>query len=616
MIKYFLSIFLLIMLFSVPSIAGDPRISPPVGGGEICDWSIAKASITETESGGNYSAIGPDTRYGRPLGKYQFIPPTLNRMIDQNPNCNAQSCRSQNANCSRAQCANEPLLSSGCYPAQECLMDALLADNLNQIRNSSDCQALLNSGREVSGCGQGRCLSCPVTESGLLAAYHLGGADECTNLLIGSGDSDNTGTSTAYYTCKHGGLPVPGNCTPRDYGSTGTPAWENPPTLTNDQLEFMDESGDRVNVNPNAFKYTWVGSLSRITNQLTALMISQTQMFGMFFDAKHQLETQRLLQQKTAEASKKYHPSKQMCTFGTFVRDLGISEQKMLLTQAAVNKSVMDRSLLSGDVSTYRAGSHQETRLKKYKEKFCDQRDNAGQNNDLCEGSVEEIQRNADIDFTKTLYAPLTLEVDLTDNETTQDEENLFAFLDHMFVHDAFPWMPPAKTKLARFQQPYMEMRSLTAIRSVAQNSFAHIIAEKSEGPSLEEGEPAENAVSAAPFLKAMMVDMGIQPSDVEEMIGENPSYYAQMELLTRKIYMHPDFVANLYDKPANVKRMAAAITAIKSMQNWQIHQALQRREMLFSVLLELKLREKQRELQANEIPEILYGDIDYVGPR
>jgi hypothetical protein len=70
------------------------------------------------------------------------------------------------------------------------------------------------------------------------------------------------------------------------------------------------------------------------------------------------------------------------------------------------------------------------------------------------------------------------------------------------------------------------------------------------------------------------------------------------MELLTRKMYQNPTFYAALYTKPANVERTAAAMEAIKLMQDRDRFEAALRREMLLSVLLELKLRTAQEVLE------------------
>jgi hypothetical protein len=470
-------------------------------------------------------------------------------------------------------------------------MDALLADNLERIRNDPACQRLLNGGT-INGCsGQGQTLSCQVTESGLLAAFHLGGSDECRKIEAnGCGDNDGApgrpGTTTGFYTCKHGGLPVPGNCDPAEYGITET--GERPPTATLEQYEFMIYSGDIPNTGFTILG-SWVHSLAQMTEQFTTTMIQQVQVIGTFFDAKHQLETQRILRLKHAEAHKDYHPSEQMCEIGTFVRNLANTEERAVLTQTAMVRSMLDRALGSGDSKTSYIGVDEDTRLKAYIEKFCLIDDNAQQNQLLCKKSGPAEQQNADINFTQTIDAPLTLDVNLLDSSTEKNEENLFAFLDYIFMQNSFPWKSDSHTNKIKFKKPYQAMRSLVAMRSVAQDSFAYIISEKTQSPDGPE--------NVGPYMQSLLRELGISDDEIRERLGNNPSYYAQMEMLTKIIYQDPNFIANLYDKPANVKRIRAAMTAIKLMQDRDIHKALMRREMLMSMLLELNLRKEQKEL-------------------
>ncbi len=580
-----------------------------------CSFTELKDSIYGTESAGSggYEAIGPLTKYGYPLGKYQFIADTQNRISSQFPACNAGACANKNPTCggSRSNCSSQPLLQAGCHSKQECLMDGLLQVNLDTIKAKESCQKLLeDGGRQITGIRRGQSTSsCRVTESGLLAAFHLGGTDECDDILRnGRGDCDNLGTCTSAYVCEHGGKPVPGSCSPSDFGYTGDVTADTAvPTLTAAQLEVVTGQGDVVVFGFDSLKDVWVKSLQMMTKQIVATMMQQVQIIGQFFDAKHQLETQRLMQQKTFEAHNRYHPSEQLCEVGTFAKNLAQSERRAVITQAALAKSMIDRALKVGDAASSEIGYDEDTIENSYLSSFCSPMDNAGQNSTLCSNTINPDRVNADIRFDKTIFDQLSLDIDLLDTTSTDDEETVFAMMDQLFMHNSFPYVSAAKTKLNRFVAAYMEMRSLIAIRSVAQNSIAHIVAEKASG-SLD-------AESNAPFLKAMMVDMGIEPTVANDMIGDNPSYYAQMEFLTRQIYYHPDFIANLYDKPANVRRMTAAMTAIKSMQNWQIGEALKRREMLTSVLLEIKLREKQMELETVDIPTLIYGQPDFIGP-
>ena len=551
------------------------------GGGGSCDWSEAKAHITATESGGDYTRLGPrHSTMGYACGKYQFMETTIDGYIRSAPHCNGSACDDPTF----SQCPK--WRSEPCFCVQECFMDAMLADNLERIRNDPACQQLLNGG-SINGCsGQGQTLSCSVTESGLLAAFHLGGTDECRKILAnGCGDSDSTGTSTGYYTCKHGGLPVPGDCSPAEYGVT---PGERPPTATWEQYQFMIESGDIPNIGFSILG-SWVHSLAQMTEQLTVTMVQQVQVIGTFFDAKHQLETQRILRLKHAEAHKDYQPSEQMCEIGTFVRNLANTEERAVLTHTAMVRSMLDRALGTGDSQTSYIGMDEDTRLKAYIDKFCDIKDNAQQNTLLCRTSGTAEQQNADINFTQTIDAPLTIKLNLLDTTTEPGEESLFAFLDYIFMQDSFPWISAGKTKLIKFKKPYQAMRSLVAMRSVAQDSFAYIISEKTQSP--------DGSENVGPYMKSLLKEMGISEDEMEERLGDNPSYYAQMEMLTKIIYQNPEFISNLYDKPANVKRIRAAMTAIKLMQDRDIHKALMRREMLMSMLLELNLRKEQKSL-------------------
>src|SRR5690606_1649626 len=101
---------------------------------------------------------------------------------------------------------------------------------------------------------------------------------------------------------------------------------------------------------------------------------------------------------------------------------------------------------------------------------------------------------------TKMVDMPWSLELDFSDDEETPDELNVIALMNNLFNN-----VPPPlinNTTGIEFTQLYPELRSLMAIRSVARNSMNHIIAEKTSGT--EDG-------SNAPFIKALLKDMGIE---------------------------------------------------------------------------------------------------------
>ena len=149
--------------------------------------------------------------------------------------------------------------------------------------------------------------------------------------------------------------------------------------------------------------------------------------------------------------------------------------------------------------------------------------------------------------------------------------------------------------KRNRTAEAYMELRSTVAKSSVAENSFNAILALKSEGTN-----------GAYSFLEAYLEELGVDDADgdgnvsdeIQDMLGQNPSYYAQMEILTKKAYQSAKFYTNLYDKPANVKRKEVAMQAIGLIQKFDLLKSYLRTESSLSVLLELSVSKIQDEVE------------------
>jgi len=146
-------------------------------------------------------------------------------------------------------------------------------------------------------------------------------------------------------------------------------------------------------------------------------------------------------------------------------------------------------------------------------------------------------------------------------------------------------------------QKLYLQLRSVAAKRSVAQNTFNSIVGMKSEGTSdtslVSGGPPLTRSFLAAAFKQLMPT--GTPDAEIYAIIGENPSYYAQLEVLSKKIYQNPDFFSGLYDKPANIARKSTAMKAIDLMLDRVLYESELRQEMLLSVLLSSYSRDNYR---------------------
>lgn len=357
-----------------------------------------------------------------------------------------------------------------------------------------------------------------------------------------------------------------------------------------------------------------LAAMKAMTTQLTTIGMQQVEIVGTFFDAKHQLETQRLFQQLTARTHKDYHPSEEVCEFGTITRSLQASSRKSDLIGSTLSKRSADRQIMSKSMTGEDGeASDEDSRLVQFVLKYCDKQDNGKQLDLLCKKSENKKHLfNKDINYTTTIESPLTLDLDFTDEgksrskEEKEDEYALFALMANLFSHEIFPSLLPnvfvnnkGEPSEAAIKD-YLDMRALVAKRSVASNSFASVAALKAKGDK-----------EAQPFIYALLKEMGGEEMDetkISEYIGKQPSYFAQMEVLTKKFYQTPNFYAGLYDKPANVMRQDVALQAITLMQKRDLYRSFLRSEMILSVMLEAALDREQRRI-TNELNPKIQGE-------
>lgn len=353
-----------------------------------------------------------------------------------------------------------------------------------------------------------------------------------------------------------------------------------------------------------------LAAIALMAEQLTTNAIQRTQIIGTFFDAKHQLETQRLFQTLTARAHKDYHTSEELCTIGTATRSLAASERNSNLVATAFSRRSIDRQLLSRDTLAMNNGDEtdQRSRLLQFITHYCNPSDNGSELGLLCSRETAPAEtRNKDIDYTTTIDLPLTLDIDLANPTVSDDERAIYALTANLISHEIMPHISAPKLMAPDQVTPaygpaavaYLDSRALVAKRSVAANSLAAIASLKASG-----------SPEAQPFIYAIINELSpdlFNAENIADLIGENPSYYAQMEILTKKLYQHPKFYADLYDKPVNVLRKDVAIQAADLMQKRDIFRSLLRSEITLATMLETALLSEQETLK-NEFGNAIQG--------
>lgn len=380
-------------------------------------------------------------------------------------------------------------------------------------------------------------------------------------------------------------------------------------------------------------------ALMLMAEQLTAVAVKQTEAVGMFMDAKHQMETQQVLQKITARAHKDYQPSTGMCEFGSTVKSLASSERLGEVNAVVMSQRSMDRGLGSANTAAGNPGTDLYSRLKQFRTVYCNRADHNSGLDYMCDhdqdddpttrigpdvlgnglGGQDPTRLNKDIDYFRTVEMPWTLDVDFTTGGApTADEEDVLAMATNLYSREVFlrptgedlASPPGDPNELTDMQEAYMDARAVLAKRSVAENSYNAIVGMKSAGTA---------ASTSKDFLRSILEELGVADtpnnvrtprgdiSEMEALLGENPSYYAQMEVLTKKIYQNPDFYTNLYDKPANVTRKGVALQAISLMQKFDMLKSFLRNEASQSILLELAIIDLQTEIE-NNFEEINLG--------
>jgi len=359
--------------------------------------------------------------------------------------------------------------------------------------------------------------------------------------------------------------------------------------------EFRDQINDHVTEEfedhrewmMDLWEDTFLPSMQMMTEQLTATALQQFMIIGTFFDAKHQLETQRLFQTMAAQSQKDYTPSEGLCTIGTSIRSLASSDRNAELTALHLSRHFIGRQSLNANTNASEGPKEDlEGRIEQFRRVYCERNDNNRELDGICGNAVDQLRKNKDIDYTRTLGAPDTLNINFSDDTITAEEEDLLALSSHLYSHDVFAAIPKARLAGDPDRQAlYLSQRSLVAQRSVAEQSYQAIAAMKTRG---------EANSDSTKYLQALLEDTGIPNEDALAIIGDNPSYYAQMGIMTKTLFQRPEFYVGLYDRPANIARKSVALHGLSIMQKRDLFKSTIRSEAMISVWLELELQDAQ----------------------
>lgn len=336
------------------------------------------------------------------------------------------------------------------------------------------------------------------------------------------------------------------------------------------------------------------------SHQMAGVIMMEARMIGGFYDAQAHMSATRDLQRLSAEALRDYTPSEAVCQFGTLAKSLAGTDEKAKNAQRVMSEIAIARGLGTfGSIGATGRGQDNADRIRNFVLNTCNSVDNDGAMASMCNAAATDKRYNHDIDYVRTLGVPETIRGDFSDASLTAEESDLVTLGHNLYGSQIWlKRMSDYDFKSGTGQSLYQMMRALNAKRALAENSYNVLVGMKSLGT------PA-----VLNYTDTVLQNLGMPPKDREAYfttsvngsgttVKGNPSYYAQMDVLTKRIYQDPSFYANLMDKRANVARQQAAMEGLELMQGRDIYGSMSRSEMLLALLVEMEAARLQNKVQ------------------
>ncbi len=319
-------------------------------------------------------------------------------------------------------------------------------------------------------------------------------------------------------------------------------------------------------------------------DQFRDIVLNSGLLIGVFIDGTAMNYSLNKMNAANSRTLRDYNVSEEICKFGTLSRSLAASDIKMGANQAALSAINMSRIMGSiGGIAETGTGDDIRNRRNYVATNTCNPSDNNNSMSAIClpanDPGLKPKNYDADMDYTAAVESKPSLNVDFTSGTRTEEGDAIIALSYNLYGHKL--WMKAVEKEEAQ-REMALETNSksylVAARHNAAANSFAAIVAMKASG----------SGGSDAYMLRALQ-NLGLSSVDATSFAGAgHASYFAQMEMLTKKLYQTPSFYANLMNSPANVRRVTAAMEAVDLAQTRDLYNSTIRSEALMAILLDL----------------------------
>lgn len=330
--------------------------------------------------------------------------------------------------------------------------------------------------------------------------------------------------------------------------------------------------------------------LQTMLSKIVQTILNETTKRGTFNQAQNNVRGVSAVKEGSASAARDYAVSDTLCRFGSVSQSIGSDDLNARAVQLSLSSMGLDRNMgASGTASQSGAADDRTARMNEFIKEYCNPDENDNGLALMCgsdpQRRFENVERdtrlNRDIDFTRTIADQATLDFGQEQSELSPGQQDIIQLSNNLYGHKQLS-RRPSKSELgtANGQRMYLKIRSVAAARSVAQNSYAAQAGMKSQGSG-----------GSAAYINRLYQELGLSAKQTQDLMGERPSYYAQMDALTKKLYQNPGFYVNLMEGKTNVGRQSAAMEGLELMQDRDMYHAMRRSEMLLALLVQMQTR-------------------------
>ena len=329
-------------------------------------------------------------------------------------------------------------------------------------------------------------------------------------------------------------------------------------------------------------------ALMKKTQQQDATRFKVSEGRSHISDARSFTRRVQAIRQEDYNAWRDAKPSEGLCTIGSSVQSLRASQTFSKMNTSLIADMATKR-LMNNDRYVRRPSDDIDYRFAVYQREHCSSSENGGTMGPVCKSGANGGSRPGnDVNFIGLIDNAKTIDLGYESGEITPIATDISSMASLLYGNQVFPefkdsWLSNNNVNRETGDNLYMAVRSNAAKYNLAVSAFAQEVGERAAG------DPA-----ARPYLEAIAQSMGMPQDEIDQYLGDRPSYRVQMEFLTKNIFQDPQFYVELGENEVNVEQKSAMLFAISNMLERKIYETAVFNELLLSSIVGAEIDKEQ----------------------